>query len=196
MKVWRGGQEVTLSGTVAAEEGVRILLANLLDGNVPDDLALTPARWVLAMLELTEGYRQDPATILSKTFDVRHDEMVILRRVPFWSLCEHHLLPFRGHATVAYLPGDRVVGVSKLARLVECHAHRLQVQERMTQDIAQDLVKYLECDGAACLVEATHTCMAMRGVEVEAAMLTSCLLGPFKDNAATRAEFLDLAGRP
>lgn len=162
-----------------------------------DGLRDTPARVVRAMVEMTGGYHLDPAKILSRTFDQTYDEMVIVRRVDFTSMCEHHLLTFTGEATVAYIPGegDRgVVGLSKLARLVDCFAMRLQLQERMTLQIADALEAALEPRGVGVLVKAHHSCMGCRGVrKPRAEMVTSRLTGIIKDDAAARAEFMALA---
>jgi GTP cyclohydrolase I len=117
--------------------------------------------------------------------------MVVVRQISFWSLCEHHMLPFHGTATVGYLPKDRIVGLSKIGRLVHCFARRLQVQERMTEEIANSLMDALNPHGVGVIVRATHTCMEMRGVKTAAEMMTSCLLGQFRE-PATRAEFLSL----
>jgi GTP cyclohydrolase I len=156
-----------------------------------DGLIKTPARVVKALGEMTEGYKQDPAEILSTTFDVAYDEMVVLRNIQFTSMCEHHMLPFIGEATVAYIPGKRVVGLSKLARLVHCFARRLQVQERMTQQIAQAIQEHLTPQGVGVVVSAHHQCMSCRGVRQSGGkMITSTLLGAFRDDPAARAEFL------
>lgn len=160
-----------------------------------DGLRDTPARVARAWRELTEGYKQDPAAILDTTFEMgKYDQMVVVRDIEFWSLCEHHLLPFHGRACVGYLPDERVVGLSKLGRLVQCFARRLQVQERMTQEIADAVAKHLAPLGVGVVVQASHTCMAMRGIRLGADMLTSALLGKFRDDATMRAEFLTLAG--
>ena len=150
----------------------------------------TPRRVVKALEELTEGYRQAPAEILSKVFTETYDELVILRDIEFWSLCEHHMLPFHGRAHIAYIPKGKVVGISKLARLVHCFSRRLQVQERMTQEIAKAIEEHLRPLGVGVVVEATHLCMALRGVKTPANMTTSCLLGALRDKA--RPEFLRL----
>jgi GTP cyclohydrolase IA len=154
----------------------------------------TPARWWKAIEEMTEGYNVDVAQILSVTFDdVQSDQMVLLRDVPFVSLCEHHLFPFSGTATVAYLPqNDRVVGLSKLARLVEAHARRLQVQERMTYEIASDLATHVSPHTAA-IVTGRHACMSCRGVRKDAEMRTSALFGAFRNDRQARDEFFRLA---
>lgn len=155
--------------------------------------ARTPGRFWNALAEMTSGYSQEPATILERTFPVKCDEMVVVTGIRFWSLCEHHLLPFEGTAVVGYIPGKRIVGLSKLARLVECFARRLQVQERLTQEIASAIQKHLKPRGVGVLVKARHTCMAMRGVRSDGRMVTSALLGAMRRNPSARAEFLELA---
>jgi GTP cyclohydrolase IA len=181
---------------LVAQAGVRSLLT--LCGEDPDrpGLADTPARVARSFMEMTSGMQQDPAAILARTFsDMGNvDQMVVLRRCPVVSLCEHHMLPFTGYATVGYLPGsDTVVGLSKLARLVDCYARRFQVQERLTMQVAQALMEHLGATGAGCRIEATHSCMALRGVrKTEATMVTSALLGTFRDQPDTRAEFMAL----
>lgn len=158
-----------------------------------DGLIDTPARVLKAIGEMTSGYREDPKTILAKTFDVDCDELVIVTGITFTSMCEHHMLPFVGVVDVGYLPGDRVVGLSKIPRLVECFARRLQVQERMTNQIAQAIVDHLDSPGAAVVVRASHSCMACRGVrQANADMVTSAMLGRFRENSVLRGEFLDL----
>lgn len=176
------------------EDGVVRLLEYIGEDPKRDGLRDTPKRVARAMREMTRGYEQDPALILARTFDVRHDEMVLLRGIRFSSLCEHHLLPFSGEATVAYVPQEQVVGISKLARLVECFARRLQVQERLTQQIAEAIQRELEPIGVGVLLTAHHSCMGCRGVnQPDADMVTSCLLGSFREDARARAEFLGLA---
>lgn len=157
-----------------------------------DGLKDTPGRAWRAIQDLTAGYRQDPGKILSRTFNVPYDEMVGVRGIPFWSLCEHHLLPFNGKATLYYIPGANVVGLSKIPRLVECFSRRLQVQERMTQEIAKAFEDHVRPKGVGVLVEAVHSCMAARGARILAPMVTSCLRGAFKDGSV-RQEFLRLA---
>lgn len=155
----------------------------------------TPRRWWKAIGEMTEGYKVDVAKLLSVQFaDVPADEMIVVTGIEFASLCEHHLMPFVGTATVGYLPhGHRVVGLSKLARLVEAHARRLQVQERMTTDIDHAIQEHLRPLGSGCIVRATHSCMACRGVRKQgAAMITSSISGNFRD-PAVRAEFFALS---
>lgn len=175
-------------------------LIGLMRGRMPDDgqfkaLQGTGDRWHRALSEMTSGYSVDVEKLLSVQFeDVPSDQMILLRDVPFVSLCEHHLFPFSGTATVAYIPADaQVVGLSKLARLVEAHARRLQVQERMTHDICDDIQRYLQPRGAACIVRGRHSCMSCRGIRKDAEMITSSLRGMFKDDDNVRAELLALA---
>lgn len=158
----------------------------------------TPARFVKALFEMTSGRHEIPEEILSKQFDEKSDEMVVLAGIEFTSLCEHHLLPFVGTAAVGYLPGEegKVVGLSKLARLVDCFSKRLQLQERMTRQIGEALMTHLKAKGAAVVVRAQHMCMACRGVKKpDAVMVTSSMLGCFRDEPETRAEFLMLCRR-
>src|SRR5688500_5252288 len=159
-----------------------------------DGLLRTPLRMAKSFEFLTEGYRTDPRTVLNDAlFEVRSDEMVIVKDIDFYSLCEHHLLPFFGRCHIAYLPTDKVVGLSKLPRLVEVYARRLQVQERMTTEIARTIDELIKPQGVAVVIEAEHLCMAMRGVEKQNSYaLTSSMLGAFRDDARTRGEFLDL----
>ena len=177
-----------------AEDGVTALLRLVGEDPERDGLQETPARVVKAFLEMTAGYRESPAEILSKTFDEHSDELIILRGIDFHSICEHHLLPFQGVAHVGYLPG-KVVGISKLARLVHCFARRLQIQERMTQQIAHAVETHLEARGVAVVVAAHHLCMGCRGVRLPATQLvTSSMLGSLRNSAETRSEFLRLCG--
>jgi GTP cyclohydrolase I len=158
----------------------------------------TPARAARAFREYFAGYEQDPLAILNKTFDETggYEEMVILRGIPFESYCEHHLAPIIGQAWVAYVPNGRVVGLSKLARLVDAYAKRLQIQERMTSEIASAVQEVLQPQGVGVMIKATHHCMASRGVhKVGADMVTSCMLGCFRDNPITRQEFLAIANQ-
>jgi len=176
-----------------AERAVETLLRWI--GEDPDrnGLADTPARVAKALREMTSGYSEDPAEILSRTFEETSDEMVILRGILFQSICEHHLLPFLGTATVGYLPG-KVVGISKLARLVNCFARRLQIQERLTRQIADAVEEHLEARGVAVVIRAQHLCMACRGVrQQESEMVTSAMLGTLRTDATSRSEFLRLA---
>lgn len=161
----------------------------------PDGTRDTPERMVRSLVELTRGYEDDPSEILSKRFPVdRADEMIVVRGIGFWSLCEHHVLPFHGTVDVGYIPGESVVGLSKLARLVHCFARRLQIQERLTQQIANAIRDELGSIGVGVVVRATHLCMAMRGVRTPAEMVTSSMLGVLRDKPEARAEFLALSG--
>lgn len=153
----------------------------------------TPERMAKALLEMTAGYAEDPKQILATCFKSPADEIVALEGIEFVSLCEHHLLPFRGVAAVAYIPNGRVVGLSKLARLVECFARRLQLQERLTHEIAHAIQGNLDAKGTAVIVRSSHSCMELRGVKkVGAKMVTSCMLGAFRDKPEARAEVMAL----
>jgi GTP cyclohydrolase I len=142
--------------------------------------------------ELLSGYKTDPVELLNNAlFDVEYDEMVVVKDIDFYSMCEHHMLPFYGHASVGYLPEDNVIGLSKIPRLVDMFARRLQVQERMTQQIATFLEDLIKPRGVAVVVEASHLCAAMRGVKKQRTrMVTSAMLGAFRDNPSTRGEFM------
>jgi GTP cyclohydrolase I len=175
------------------ERAVREIL--LAVGEDPDreGLLKTPNRVARSYAELMAGLRQEPRKHLRTVFTERYDEVVMLRDIQFHSLCEHHLLPFTGRAHVAYLPDGKVVGLSKLARLVEGYARRPQVQERLTTQIADALMDELSPIGSACVIEATHTCMTIRGAKKHGSvMVTSALRGIFKENPASRAEILSL----
>ncbi len=160
-------------------------------------LEKTPMRVAKSMDFLTSGYRKDPIHILNTAlFDEQSDEMVVVRDVELYSLCEHHGLPFLGKAHVAYLPDGKIVGLSKIPRIVDVFARRLQVQERLTVQIANAINDALKPKGVAVVVEARHMCMMMRGVEKQNSFATtSCMLGMFKSDPKTRAEFLNLIGR-
>ncbi|HUU82815.1 MAG TPA: GTP cyclohydrolase I FolE [Phycisphaerae bacterium] len=176
-----------------AERAVRELLQAL--GEDPDREGLrdTPARVVRMYGELFAGLAADPAEHLSRTFQEPYDEIVLLRDIQFSSLCEHHLLPFMGRAHVAYLPDDRVVGLSKLARTVEAFARRPQVQERLTVQVADALMTHLNAKGALVVVESEHLCMKVRGVnQPNSVMVTSAVRGVFRTNPAARAEAMAL----
>jgi GTP cyclohydrolase I len=157
-----------------------------------EGLLRTPQRVARMYQELTAGYHVDPVALLNDAvFDVAYDEMVIVRNIDFYSLCEHHILPFMGQAHVAYIPDGKVIGLSKIPRIVEMFARRLQIQERMTQEIAEFLQDTLHPLGVAVVCEALHMCAAMRGVKkANARMVTSAMLGNFKVSHATRSEFL------
>ena len=178
-------------------DAIRTLLAEL--GEDPERAGLvgTPERVRRMYAELTDGYATDPEALLNgAAFEVDYDEMVVVRDIEFYSLCEHHLLPFFGRAHVGYLPRGRVIGLSKIPRIVDMFAHRLQVQERMTQQVATFLMERLDPKGVACVIEATHLCTVMRGVrKQEATMVTSAMLGTFRADARTRSEFLTFIGR-
>jgi GTP cyclohydrolase I len=175
------------------EKAVREILLAVGEDPSREGLAKTPSRVARSYAELMAGLTVDPRRHLKTVFHERYDEIVLLRDISFHSLCEHHLLPFVGKAHVAYLPAGKVVGLSKLARLVEDYARRPQVQERLTMQIADALMDELSPVGAACVIEASHTCMTIRGVKRPGAiMVTSALRGIFKDNAASRAEVLAL----
>ncbi|KZS68787.1 GTP cyclohydrolase I FolE [Mycobacterium kansasii] len=178
-----------------AEAAVRELLYAI--GEDPDRGGLrdTPARVARAYKEIFAGLYTDPETVLNAMFDEDHDELVLVKLIPMYSTCEHHLVSFHGVAHVGYIPGEdgRVTGLSKIARLVDLYAKRPQVQERLTSQIADALVKKLEPRGVIVVVEAEHLCMAMRGVRKPGAITTtSAVRGQFKTNAASRAEALDL----
>lgn len=182
-----------LSDTSAtAEDNVIRLLEVIGEDPNRDGLKETPRRVIKALGEMTRGYKDDPGTILAKVFQVAHDEMVVLRDMEFWSLCEHHMLPFHGVAHVGYVPTKTVIGISKLARLVDCYSRRLQVQERLTQEIANAIQEHLKPAGVGVVLRASHTCMAMRGVQKPADMVTSCLLGVMREDPRARSEFLSL----
>lgn len=162
-----------------------------------EGLLNTPARVARAYMELTAGYHVDPVRLINDAvFDVNYDEMVVVRDIDFYSLCEHHLLPFLGKVDVAYIPNGKVIGLSKIPRIVEMFARRLQVQERMTQEIAQFLDETLHPLGVAVVAEGLHMCAAMRGVKkANARMVTSAMIGTFKTSQTTRNEFFDHIGR-
>lgn len=178
--------------SVDAESAARELLSFVGEDVGREGLQDTPARYVKALAELTEGYDMDPAAILSTTFDVSYDEMIVVRDIEFMSLCEHHVLPFSGHVTVGYVPVDRVVGLSKIPRLIEAFSRRLQIQERMTHQIAHAMWTHLNPLGVGVVVTAQHSCMAMRGVRKRGEMVTSSMLGILRDNPEARAELLAL----
>lgn len=175
------------------ERAVREIL--LAVGEDPDreGLLRTPERVARSFGELFSGLRENPRQHLGVTFDEQHREMVVLRDIPFASACEHHLLPFTGRAHIGYIPEGRVVGLSKLARLVEGYARRPQVQERLTSEIANAIMEELRPDGCGVVIEAAHTCMTIRGVRKPGAvMITSAMRGGFRRRPETRAEFLSI----
>jgi GTP cyclohydrolase I len=173
---------------------VEALLKELGEDPTRNGLRKTPARMARSLRFLTQGYQQDPRQILNDAlFEVSYDEMVIVKDIEVYSLCEHHLLPFFGRAHVAYIPNGKVVGLSKIPRLVDMFARRLQVQERLTQDVASTLEEILKPRGVAVVLESIHLCMMMRGVSQQNAFaITSSLRGVFQSDPKTRAEFMDL----
>lgn len=179
------------------EIAVRTLLEEIGEDPQREGLRDTPGRVRRMYAELTSGYQTDPDALINEAcFEVEYDEMVVVRDIEFFSLCEHHLLPFYGRAHLGYLPRGRVIGLSKIPRIVDMFARRLQVQERMTQQVATFLMERLEPKGVACVVEASHLCTMMRGVKKEQAkMVTSAMLGTFRRDGRTRNEFLKLIGR-
>lgn len=153
----------------------------------------TPKRVVKSWTELYKGYTQDPKDILTTFESEGYDQIVLLKDIELFSMCEHHMLPFYGKAHVAYIPNGKVIGISKLARLLDIYARRLQIQERIGQQVTTALMQYLQPLGAACVIEATHMCMRMRGVEKQnSVMITSSLQGAFKENISTREELFQL----
>ncbi len=184
----------TLKGLVTA------LLKEIGEDPGREGLERTPARVAQALRFLTQGYQQDPQKILNDAvFEEGYDEMVLVKDIDFYSLCEHHLLPFFGRVHIAYVPDGRIVGLSKLPRMVEMFARRLQVQERLTTELAQTLSDVLRPKGVAVVVEAIHLCMMMRGVQQQNAFaITSSLRGEFAEDPKTRAEFMELIrhGKP
>jgi GTP cyclohydrolase I len=173
---------------------VRGLLEGVGEDPTREGLGHTPQRVAKALRFLTSGYGQDPDALLNDAlFTVSYDEMVIIKDIEVFSLCEHHMLPFFGRAHVAYLPDGKVVGLSKVPRLVDMYARRLQVQERLTVEIAQAIQDKIHPKGVGVVIEAKHLCMIMRGVEKQNSVaVTSCMLGAFRDQRATREEFLSL----
>ena len=180
------------------EEAARQTLLSLGEDPKRQGLEKTPKRVAAAMKELTAGYWQDVDAIINNAlFDVEYSEMVVVKDIVFYSLCEHHMLPFFGKATVGYIPNKRVVGLSKIPKIVQVFARRLQVQERMTLEIANTLERKLKPTGVGVVIQARHLCMEMRGAHSQLSpTVTSALLGRFRTDARTREEFLTLARRP
>jgi GTP cyclohydrolase I len=178
--------------TASVEQSIRQVLKAVGENPDREGLLDTPLRVAQMYDELLEGYRVDPIELLNDAlFDVKYDEMVVVRDIEFYSLCEHHMLPFLGRAHVAYLPRDKVIGLSKIPRIVDMFARRLQVQERMTRQIAEFFNELLHPHGVAVVVEGLHLCATMRGVKKhDARMTTSTMLGAFRKSIATREEFL------
>jgi GTP cyclohydrolase I len=176
------------------ENIIKELLENLGEDPNREGLLKTPKRVTKAFEFLTSGYRQDVQHILDgAVFKEKYNEMVIVKEIDFFSMCEHHLLPFYGKAHIAYIPNGKILGLSKIPRIVEAFSRRLQIQERMTQEIADTLFENLEPDGVGVVIEARHLCMMMRGVEKQNSVATtSAMLGSFREDEKTRSEFLRL----
>jgi GTP cyclohydrolase IA len=180
------------------EEAVRIILRYMGEDPDREGLKRTPERVTKAFEYFSSGYRQDPKRAINGALFTEEDyqEMILCKDLDFYALCEHHLLPFMGKAHIAYLPNRKIVGLSKLARMVEIYARRLQVQERMTTQIAQTIMEEIDPLGVAVVLEAEHMCMRMRGIEKQNSFVTtSAMLGVFRTNVETRQEFINLLGR-
>jgi GTP cyclohydrolase IA len=194
----RAPHEVPAFDHERAEAAVRELLIAIGEDPEREGLHDTPARVARAYAELTAGMRMEPEDVLTTTFDIGHDEMVLVRDIELWSMCEHHLVPFTGVAHVGYIPATsgKITGLSKLARLVDIYAKRPQVQERLTTQVADALMKILEARGVIVVIEAEHLCMTMRGVKKAGARtITSAVRGTMRSNASTRAEAMALIHR-
>ena len=195
------GLQVSPNGTPPTDReriaaAIREILIAIGEDPDRDGLVKTPARVARMYEELFAGLSGEPDEYLETTFEHAHDEMIVVRDVPFYSICEHHLLPFFGRAAVGYIPNERIVGLSKLARVVEHLARRPQVQERLTCQVADHIEQVLDPVGVAVTIEAEHTCMTMRGVKKPGSqMVTSVTRGAFRNNPATRAEFFDAVQR-
>jgi len=189
--------EPPTAASLTTQELYRELLLRLGEDPTRDGLLDTPERMEKSMAFLTRGYTMDATAVIQDAlFDVDYDEMVIVKDIEFYSLCEHHLLPFFGKAHVAYLPKGKVIGLSKIPRVVDVFARRLQVQERLTTEIADAIAEAINPQGVAVIIEAQHLCMMMRGVEKqESATVTSAMRGVFKTQLQTRNEFLSLVRR-
>ncbi|MHC5010455.1 MAG: GTP cyclohydrolase I FolE [Planctomycetota bacterium] len=192
-----GPRESAAPGFEELTAHVKGLLEGVGEDPGREGLLLTPMRVAKSLRFLTNGYALDAGSILKNAmFESDTDEMVVVKDIELYSLCEHHMLPFFGRAHVAYLPGKRIVGLSKLARIVDVFAHRLQVQERMTTEIASAVRNALEPQGVGVLIEAQHLCMMMRGVSKQnSSTVTSCMLGRFRSDSKTRHEFLEIIRR-
>lgn len=179
------------------EDSIKNILESIGEDTEREGLVRTPHRVAKSYKELLSGYRMDPKALINEAiFDVEYDEMVIVRDIEFYSMCEHHMLPFMGRAHVAYIPTDKVIGLSKIPRIVDLFSKRLQVQERMTTQIADYLEVVLNPQGVAVVVEGLHMCMMLRGVKKhDARMTTSAMRGVFRDEITTRMEFLDNISR-
>lgn len=189
--------ETSTLADFSTQDLYRELLVRLGEDPNRDGLVRTPERMEKSMAFLTRGYKMEVADVLHEAlFDVDYDEMVIVKDVEFFSMCEHHLLPFFGKAHVAYVPNRKVIGLSKIPRLVDVFARRLQVQERLTRQIGEAITEAIHPQGVAVILEAQHLCMMMRGVEKQHSLtVTSAMLGVFKEQLQTRNEFLSLVRR-
>jgi len=187
-------REIPSLTSASFKELVREIIVRLGEDHGREGLARTPDRVHRAFEFLTKGYREDPEALLKKAlFTVTYDEMVIVKDIEMFSLCEHHMLPFFGKVHVAYVPNGRVIGLSKIPRLIEIFSRRLQIQERMTTQIAETIQRAIDPQGVGVVIEARHLCMMMRGVEKQrSAAVTSSMLGCFRDEQETRTEFLSL----
>jgi GTP cyclohydrolase IA len=194
----RATTELVSAASLSTQELYRELLVRMGEDPTRDGLLNTPERLEKSMAFLTRGYKMDVKTVLHEAlFDVDYDEMVIVRDVEFFSMCEHHLLPFFGKAHIAYVPNGKVIGLSKIPRLVDVFSRRLQVQERLTTEVADAISDAIDPQGVAVIMEAQHLCMMMRGVEKQhSGTVTSNMLGNFRKSKATRDEFLALVRRP
>ena len=182
---------------MSVKKAIKEILLEIGEDPKREGLRDTPDRMERMFKEITSGYRIDPKDVINEAiFHIKYDEMVVVKDIEFYSLCEHHMLPFFGKCNIAYIPNGKVVGLSKIPRIVEVFSKRLQVQERMTVQIADFLKKELDPQGVAVVVEAYHLCMAMRGIKKSGAnMLTSSMRGVFKKDERTRGEFLSFIGR-
>ena len=196
-------EELKLNDDLQHEKGesiaelARAMITQLGEDPTREGLRRTPERFERALRYLTSGYHQDPEKVLNGAmFSVSYDQMVVVKDIDLFSLCEHHILPFFGKCHVAYIPDKRVVGLSKIPRLVNMYSRRLQIQERLTNQIAQAIQKVIQPLGVGVVIEARHLCMVMRGVEKHRTeTITSATLGAFRENQQTREEFLSLIGR-
>ena len=188
---------MTIGGKGRKESLIREFLVELGEDPKREGLLKTPDRVVKMYEFLTKGYRQDIGEVMNgAVFEEKYSEMVIVKDIDFFSICEHHLIPFFGKCHIAYIPNGRIIGLSKMPRIVEVFARRLQVQERLTQQVADTLYQYLKPTGVAVVMEAKHLCMIMRGVEkLNSIATTSAMLGAFRNDVKTRSEFLTLVSR-
>jgi len=187
----------TQDGIPALEQCCQTMLREIGEDPTREGLARTPARFAKALGELTAGYDQTLEQIVGEAiFEEECSEMIVVRQIEFYSLCEHHLLPFFGHASVAYVPNGKIIGLSKIPRIVNMFARRLQVQERLTNQIAKAIQEVLDPVGVACLIEGNHMCMMMRGIQTQSSsMVTSAMSGCFMRDSKTRDEFMNIASR-